>query len=131
MKHVRKLFALVPIVLGIAGPLSMGACSSASLVPAGGECLQATDCEPGLVCIPSGGKRVCSADLSTIATVPEAGGNDAAPRDGGLDVITYDADAAPPPKDTGVPDNNPPPPDSGPDTGGGQDSGSQDSGGGG
>lgn len=121
----------MPIVVGLAAPLSMGACTSASLVPAGGECLQATDCEQGLVCIPSGGKRVCSADLSGISTVPEAGGNDAAVNEGGLDVITYDADAAPP-KDTGVPDNNPPPPDSGPDTGGGQDSGgSQDSGGGG
>jgi hypothetical protein len=72
---------------------------------------------------------VCSSDLTSIATVPEGGGNDGAVNEAGLDVITYDADASPPP-DTGTPDVSPPK-DSGGQDSGGQDAGSQDAGGGG
>jgi hypothetical protein len=121
---VRKLLFVTPAVLVLG---FFGACTSTSLVGAGGECFQAIECEPGLVCIPSaGGKRICSSDLSGIVVaVPEAGAGDATPGDA---TITYDGagDAPPPPKDTGVPDNNPPPQDSG-----GNDSAPQDSGGGG
>lgn len=112
---MRKILLLpsVGLFLGL-----FWACSDAALVAAGGECFQAIDCEPGLVCIPAaGGKSVCSSDLTGIVKVPpEAGAPaDAAPPSDAT--ITYDsavdAPPPPPPKDTGVPDNNPPPLDSG------------------
>lgn len=126
---MRKLLAFFPawpaLALLLAGFASTGACSAPAAVQAGGECLTATDCADGLVCVPSGGKRICSADLTGIVSLPpEGGAGDATVRDTGLDAIIYDApvvDSPPPPKDTGTPDVSPP-----------QDSGgSQDSGGGG
>ena len=126
VKGVRKLLALVPLVVALIGPWSVGACTSGALVPAGGECLLATDCEQGLVCVPSGGKRVCSADLTNIvSTVDAAAGGDAVVPDATLDAIKYDApvDSPPPPKDQGVPDTSNPPDTGAPDTGGSQDSG--------
>ena len=123
---MRKLLFVTPsaLVLGLLG--LFGACSSGALVAAGGECFQAVDCEPGLVCIPSAGKRVCSSDLSGIATVPpEAGGAADAAKPGDATII-YDGakDALPPPPDQSVPDNNPPPQDSGNDAAPPLDSGS-------
>ena len=127
-----RRFAFLPVVVvGIVGPIAMGACSTAALVPAGGECLLATDCEPGLACVPSNGKRVCSADLSGIASGFEAGGGDATPTEAGRDAVG-DAPVA----DVVTKDQNNPPPDTGaPDTGtpdtGAPDTGSSDAGGGG
>ncbi|CAN5726537.1 hypothetical protein BH09MYX1_BH09MYX1_28760 [soil metagenome] len=131
---MRKRLAFLPLVacvIGLVGPLSTGACSSGALVPAGGECLQATDCDNGLVCVPQGGKRICSSDITGIVNLPPEAGADATVSDATLDAIIYDAPIdTTPPKDTGGPDVNPPvdsgPPDTGADAG--TDSGSQDSG---
>jgi hypothetical protein len=73
------------------GLATLAACKALTAAPEGGECFLATDCEPGLVCVPRDdvrdpcnpppGGRVCSADLSKInATTcgpPTGGGGDA------------------------------------------------------
>jgi hypothetical protein len=52
------------------------------LVGAGGECFTATDCEPGLVCVPQrSGARACSADLSQVVGRPPPAGQQDAARD--------------------------------------------------
>ncbi len=106
---------LGPFLLAIGAPL---ACApDASPVQAGGECFIASDCAPGLVCVPQrGGARQCSSDLSQVVgrPPPEAGGGEAAPP----------VDGAPPDdsgevQDTSVPDTSkpdtstPPPVDAG------------------
>jgi hypothetical protein len=55
-------------VFGVLGALQSACSSSPTLVGAGQACLNATDCQPGLVCVPqgNGGDRVCSDDLSGI-----------------------------------------------------------------
>lgn len=83
----------------------MGACSSKEHLVAKGEaCFLATDCEPGLVCVPQdNGTRICSDDLTKIAgdTPPEAG----PPMDANPDAPEGGNDApndGPPPNDTGA-----------------------------
>jgi hypothetical protein len=86
------------------------ACSTKNqLVGAGQACFLATDCEPGLVCVPQeNGGRLCSDDLTRVAgdTPPEAGPADAATPD----APQNDAPSDSPPNDTG-------PQDTGADTG--------------
>jgi hypothetical protein len=89
------------------------ACSSkAKLVPQGGDCLQATDCADGLVCIPQpDGRRLCDNDLSGVQMIEDAAGPavpDASRRDGSAEAgqdsgPTADAD----PGDTGTSDTSP------------------------
>ena len=64
------------------------ACStSAKLVGEGGECMQATDCQEGLICAPPKdeplGKRTCTGDLSRVEPPP--------PVDAGVDTNMTDA----------------------------------------
>lgn len=75
------------------------ACKTAELVPAGGECALATDCQPGLVCLGKpDGTRTCESDLSGVTNpVPPNA------RDGGGDA-TIDTSRP----DTSVPDTSVP-----------------------
>jgi hypothetical protein len=72
------------------------ACVTPKLAPEGGNCAVVADCEPGLVCAPSGDKRVCTTDLTGLGDVP-TGSEDsgATPTDGGNDA------GKPPAKDGG------------------------------
>lgn len=93
------------LVLALFVPL---ACApDPALVAAGGECFAATDCEPGLVCVPQrGGARACSSDLSQIVGRPpaEAGAADTGGGDGPDEVGSPDA----PGQDTSLPDTSMP-----------------------
>lgn len=96
-KRFRILVVAVPLAAALG--LAFSACdANTTRVGAGGECFLATDCEPGLVCVPQqNGSRICSSDLSRVAgrPPPEAGprdageagdaGEDATPEDGGPD----------------------------------------------
>lgn len=105
------------LVCGLATALCFApfaACKgSAALVQKGGECLLASDCAPGLVCVAQrNGPRVCTDDLSSVGGRP--------PPDGGGPAEGGDADPdAPPvvPPDSGDPDTTPPPDTGPPDTG--------------
>jgi len=93
------------------------ACKTAELVPAGGECALATDCQPGLVCLGKpDGTRTCESDLSGVTNPvpPNArdGGGDATPA---ADGAAPDAPPAPDDAtidtsrpDTSVPDTSVP-----------------------
>lgn len=88
------------------------------LVGAGGECFTASDCEPGLVCIPQrSGARVCSADLAQVAGRPPAMGREdaATAEDAETDAPQPDEDSGQGQPDTGVVDTGAPPVDSGSD----------------
>jgi hypothetical protein len=132
-EFARRAFAwaaLAPVAMLIA-------CGSQKLGAQGATCLQATDCQEGLVCVPQPkGANVCSSDLSTIqltedATAPamdagakrDAGTADAAVDDapgadapGADDAAQEDVAPPPPPVDaaapadasTGTPDAAPP-----------------------
>jgi hypothetical protein len=122
--------ALAAFLYSLASAVS---CSSkATLVPEGGTCALATDCEEGLVCI----HGQCSADLDAIqSTESFETGTAKTPSDEGMsngDGMTGDAMAGsggdattPTPKDSGSPpdDSGTPPKDSGgtspPDSGAG------------
>ena len=96
---------LVPAVLALA-------CSSSpALVAAGGDCFAASDCEPGLVCVPQkNGPRVCSSDLSQVTGRPPAEGDAAMAEAGEAGEAGADAPVADGPEpdalpaDTGVKD---------------------------
>jgi hypothetical protein len=63
---VRVLVAGTAVM--ILGALPSACSTSQTLAAAGDACLNATDCQPGLVCLPSGNgsDRVCSDDLSGV-----------------------------------------------------------------
>lgn len=88
--------------LGSLASLAGLACSvKAASVGAGAECFSASDCDPGLVCVPQrGGARLCSNDVSKITGNPpsdstsvDASGDetDAMPMAPALDASTRDA----------------------------------------
>jgi hypothetical protein len=100
-----------------AGLAVLAACSTpAALLGQGSQCLQTTDCEDGLFCVPQmpGQPKICSSNLATTVATEEAGA--AAPKDA---AATGDAkppsDAAAPPSDapTAPPPEASPPDDSG------------------
>jgi hypothetical protein len=109
---------VVVVVVGI-----LSACTTNALTAKGGACFQSIDCQDGLVCIPTPGADgggTCTDDLTTIVSLPEAGG------DGAMADVAVTPDGSPDTSvpDVGVPDNNVPdsnpPADTGaPDTGGG------------
>jgi hypothetical protein len=82
----REVALAVTFRFGI-GALGLGAvaCSTPeSLAGQGGECFLATDCQPGLVCVPKkDGTRACSSDLSTIEHTPFAPGEAGVAADAG------------------------------------------------
>lgn len=100
MTKVRALAFAMAVAALAALP---SACStSQALAAAGQACLNATDCQPGLVCLPSGNgsDRVCSNDLSGIqktestdsgAVIKEAGAREGGAIEGG----SSDAGATP------------------------------------
>jgi hypothetical protein len=100
---------VAPLVLVFAVPL---ACApDPELVGAGEECFVATDCAPGLVCVPQrGGSRFCSSDLTQVVgrPPPEAGAADAG--EGGAAGDGPDEGSAPVDggQDTSVPDTSVP-----------------------
>ncbi|MCA9588938.1 MAG: hypothetical protein KC657_26665 [Myxococcales bacterium] len=118
MRHrrARRPLRALALVLGLATSATpFAACrTSSEAVGKGGECLLATDCAPGLVCIAQrNGARVCTDDLSGVGGRPIPDG--APPPEGGDGTVDPDAPVDP---DTGTPDVTPPPPDTGPpDTG--------------
>jgi hypothetical protein len=87
-----RLFVAVAFV-------GLAACSSkAKLAAQGGECLQATDCQDGLVCVPQkNAPSVCSNDLSGVQSTEEAGAPAA------RDATVRDAPSDAPARDTGQP----------------------------
>jgi hypothetical protein len=111
VKRSRVRSCLVVAFSGAALVLFAAACGGDDPVVAGGDCTLATDCQPGLVCVPQGSKHVCSSDLSKVAGQVEAdGGNKGT--DGG-DASTGDGGNVTPPKDSGTPDTGMGTPDSG------------------
>jgi hypothetical protein len=118
--RIVNVVGAIALVYGAVGASS--ACSSsAKLVAAGGACSLASDCEEGLVCIPTPGAstgRSCSSDLSTIqeTELPDTGPDTGAVGEGGTGdddgaITTYPVDtgttpvtdAAPAPaKDSGA-----------------------------
>jgi hypothetical protein len=84
-------------------PLVAASCSSAqTLEGPGGSCIQTTDCQLGLACVPQAdGTRVCSNNLGPIQMVP-MGGADAAAADAmpSQDGPAVDSTT---PADTGIP----------------------------
>jgi hypothetical protein len=125
--------ACVAGIVGVAGLLA--ACSSPeALQGPGGACMQVTDCQAGLVCIPQkNGPNVCSMDTSSLVATEEAGPpsrvdaragdgavGDAASEGGDASVPSEAgpvADTGPAPDASGTPDapatgaDAPPPPD--------------------
>jgi hypothetical protein len=103
-RWARAAVVVAPIFLSVMVPL---ACATPSvLVGAGGECFVASDCAPGLVCVPQrGGARACSSDLSQVVGRPpgEAGTADAA-ADGDDEGSAPDAGG----QDASVPDTSAP-----------------------
>jgi hypothetical protein len=103
----RTAKALVVVLPVIASLLPVVACGKESnAVGPGGECFLATDCEPGLVCVPQrDGTRLCSNDLTRVAgDVPPEAGADAreggdAPADGPVQVPDTGTDTSVPPQD--------------------------------
>jgi hypothetical protein len=95
----------VRLAVPLAFALLLTACSTkAKLAPAGGECLQATDCEPGLVCIPqTDGRRLCDNNLSSVQHTEDAEPppQDAGPRDATRDGHPGDGAASDAEPDTG------------------------------
>jgi hypothetical protein len=65
----------------------LAACSSPqALLGKGGQCLQTTECQDGLVCVQqTSGDKICSADLANIVSTEEAGAADARPPDGSVE----------------------------------------------
>jgi hypothetical protein len=81
----------VLLVAGAGSGLAHGAlgtlagCSSPqALLGTGGQCLQTTDCQDGLVCVQRtpNGDKTCTTDLTNIVSTEEAGMADAPVRDG-------------------------------------------------
>jgi len=103
--NVRALgFAVAVTVLGV----SPSACnSSQTLAAAGQACLNATDCQPGLVCLSSGNgtDRVCSDDLSGVqkTETTDAGMNakEGGAREGGTTNEAGSTDSGNPGTDSG------------------------------
>ncbi len=99
---------------------AMASCGENQPAGPGGDCLQVTDCAPGLVCAEVNGHRTCTGDVSSLqpppgqdASSPDAPAADAPVKDARQPDVT-------PPRDVNVPDNNvadtnPPPQDSGGD----------------
>jgi hypothetical protein len=98
-----------PLVLAVVVPLACA--SDPSPVGAGGECFVASDCAPGLVCVPQrGGARACSNDLAQVVgrPPPEPGDEDAggdAPEGGPDDAMPQDDG---PVQDSNMPDTSKP-----------------------
>jgi hypothetical protein len=98
------------ILLAAGGAFAVGAivlaCSAkAKAVAAGGECMLAVDCEPGLVCVPQrDGRRICDSDLSGVQRLYDAGRAPVdANREGGEGGEGGETDGAPP-RDAGEPE---------------------------
>jgi len=103
---IQVLAVLVPLALAVLVPLACA--NETSLAGAGEECFAATDCLPGLVCVPQrGGSRLCSSDLTQVAgrPPPEAGVADA---EGGADGPTEGSVTDGPDPDTSMPDTSMP-----------------------
>lgn len=79
----RSALALAAVLAAVGGLLFACAQESSPVGP-GGECFLASDCQPGLVCVPQpSGARLCSSDLTGFEGNPpaEAGGDTAVPDD--------------------------------------------------
>ena len=101
---------VVGILGGMAGILAFACTPDTAPVAAGGECFTASDCAPGLVCVPQrGGARQCSDDLTMVVGRPPAEASAAEAGDGPTEGQATDSagqDTAIP--DTSVPDTSKP-----------------------
>jgi hypothetical protein len=123
MNRARVALALGALPAALLALVLLGsACGETKLVGAGGECLQATDCEEGLICAPAGGKRACTSDLSKIEKTDTLGGGEedgAAAADGPAqtdapgNITDAPARDTNTPRDTSVPPDTQPPADTG------------------
>ena len=74
-RRVRRAVA-VAVALVLPAVLALACSSSPALVAAGGDCFAASDCQPGLVCVPQkNGPRVCSSDLTQVTGRPPEEGD--------------------------------------------------------
>jgi hypothetical protein len=73
--HPRALVAVGFVVLpGLFGPLGAGCSAPQTLLGQGGQCLQTTECQDGLFCVPQkNGTKTCSNNLASIVSTEEAG----------------------------------------------------------
>jgi len=99
------------LFIALAGVLTLAsfACSSPQALQGdGGQCLQTTECQPGLACVlQMNGPGVCSTDLTSIVSTEEGGKQDAsAAQDGAAkgDGPAPDTGAAKPPEGGANPD---------------------------
>jgi hypothetical protein len=68
-----RIQVAIAVFLAVPAVLALACAPKNSASGAGQECFVATDCEPGLVCVPQrSGARVCSADLSQVTGRPPA-----------------------------------------------------------
>jgi hypothetical protein len=109
-RWLRAAAILGPFALAIAVPV---ACASKPTPSGPGEdCFAASDCQPGLVCVPQkSGAFVCSSDLTQVAgrPPPEAGVGDSEAGD----AAASDAPVVVPPDGAGVQDTGTVTPDTG------------------
>jgi hypothetical protein len=112
---VTRLSALVAGFALLAGPLTLvlapGCSNPAALLGKGGQCLQTTDCQDGLFCVPQkNGTKTCSNNLAAIVSTEEAGAmatkdaaaGDSAARDGAAVPEGGPGGDAAPTRDAGV-----------------------------
>jgi hypothetical protein len=114
-RWLRAAAILGPFALAIAVPV---ACASRPTPSGPGEdCFAATDCQPGLVCVPQkSGAFVCSSDLTQVAgrPPPEAGVADSEAGDApASDAPASDAPVVVPPDGAGIQDTGTVIPDTG------------------
>ena len=76
----RAAVVLAPLLIILVPLLAPLGCSDdATLVGPGEECFAATDCQPGLVCVPQrSGSRLCTNDLTQVVGRPPPDGAAAA-----------------------------------------------------
>ena len=103
MKTAARL-GLVVALLAAPALLAVACGSETKALQAGEACFAATECAPGLVCVPArgGGASVCSNDLTQVTGKPpaEAGAADAG--DAQADAPLGDGEAPDTGTDTGV-----------------------------
>jgi len=104
MRRVVVLLTVPALVL--VGLLLPAACATKNSPSAAGqECFAASDCEPGLVCVPQrGGGRICSNDLTQVTGRPPAEAGMADAGDAATDAPAADAPVEDTGTDTGIAD---------------------------
>ena len=97
--------ARVALLLALLAALGIACGQTSSVSGPGEECFAASDCAPGLVCVPQRlGSRICSSDLSQVTGRPPAAPAEAGMAEGGDATTDGMTDGPPdaPVQDTGT-----------------------------